>query len=152
MYQIGRFAVIGEHEAEPDGLIPIRILPHLHFRAYAWWSESTAQMLERLDEVEGKTVCDFGCGASAILAIAAARLGAAVTAVEQNAELAELARANLDANGFQAVPLMVGDFSDAEAHFDLLIANVGDAHLVGQVSKQSEHGWGTEQDGVVISW
>ncbi len=69
------------------------------------------------------TVLDYGCG-SGILAIAAAKLGAAhVTGVDIDAQAVEAARANAAANG------VAGDFLPADglapsASFDVVVANI----------------------------
>lgn len=151
MYEIGAFAVIGAHETEPDGFMPIRLLPHVHPNAHPWWSESTQAVLGAMvaDGVDlaGKRVLDFGCGASAILAIAAARLGADVTAVEIHPELAALARQQIAANGLRLEVLAATD----EA-FDFALVNVGDAGLVGRISNQATHGVGTDAGGGLVTW
>jgi ribosomal protein L11 methyltransferase len=69
------------------------------------------------------TVLDYGCG-SGILAIAAARLGAAhVTGVDIDPQAVEAARANAAANG------VAGDFLPSDglaplASFDVVVANI----------------------------
>ena len=71
----------------------------------------------------GATVLDYGCG-SGILAIAAAKLGAArVTGVDIDPQAVDAARANAAANG------VAGDFLAADrlppaASFDVVVANI----------------------------
>ncbi len=150
MYEIGRFAVIGEAEPEPVGYLPIRLLPRNHIIGFPWWSASTQAVLTAMPDVikPGDRVLDFGTGASAILAIAAARLGATVTATEIHTELAALAREQLAANDVSAEVYEAIDGGD----FDVVLANVGDAELVGRLSNIAPHGIGTDKDGALISW
>ena len=49
------------------------------------------------------------------------------------------------ANGY--VPRVDDGFS-----YDFILANVGDAALVGEISNRSEHGIGTDKEGQVIRW
>lgn len=144
MFQLGRFTVFGEHE-EGEG---IRLLPHTHGNAYPWWSESTRNVLEALTEadVAGKRVLDLGCGASAILALAMAQLGAASVAIaERDPELMAIAQSQLAAN---RLPVLVDD----GGVYDFIVANLGDALAVGEISTRSQHGIGTDRDGGIIRW
>lgn len=87
---------------------------------------TTALCLEWLDgaELRGKTVVDFGCG-SGILAIAAARLGAAeVWAVDHDPQALLATRANAAANGVAAqIHACTADALPAFAA-DLVLANI----------------------------
>lgn len=150
MYKIGRFTVIGEDEPAPAGSLPIRLLPLVHYAAYPWWSQTTADVLEAMGHLDlsGKAVLDFGCGASAILSIAVAALGGTPYPVEIHPDLAVLARQQLDANDVSA-PVMT---EPPAVPFDFAVVNVGDAVLVGIVSKLAPHGIGTAQDGALIQW
>ncbi len=145
MYQIGeRFAVIGEGETEPEGLVPIRLLPHFHHSAYPWWSESTAAVLAALpDDLSGKTVLDFGCGASCILGLAAHALGADVTALDHHPEIAEIARRQADG---RFPVLMLDNGHD----YDVILANIGDAHTVGTLASRAGLLIGTSKDGDLV--
>jgi len=141
---IGQFTIIGEHE-EGEG---IRLLPHTHGNAYPWWSESTRNVLESLtvEDVKGKRVLDFGCGASAILGLAAASLSAkSVDYAERDVELWAIAKTIVRRNAHSPSP-------DTGKRYDFILANLGDAEQVGKVSVRSEHGIGTDKDGAVIRW
>jgi predicted nicotinamide N-methyase len=142
--QIGSFTVVGEHEEGPG----IRLLPHTHGDAYPWWSESTRNVLDALrpEDVAGKRVLDFGCGASAILGLAAASLGAALVAyAESHPALWAIAQRQIEANGW---PVVADDGGTA----DFILANLGDAVAVGELSRRSLHGLGTDKEGQVIRW
>ena len=144
-YTIGPIVVIGA--AEPDVPNGVRLLPIQHHAAYHWWSAPTKAVIEAMD-VTGKSVIDFGCGASAILAIAAARLGASsVVAVEIHPELAEIARQNIAGNGLD-IPVL----ADIEGSAEYMVANLGDAQAVGAASVYAEHGIGTDRDGELVRW
>ena len=142
-YRIGQFTVLGEHE-DGDG---VRLLPHTHGNAYPWWSESTRNVLEALTEadVKGKRVLDYGAGASAILGLCAASLGAHVDYAETDGELMAIAERQIKANGHAAN-------RDTGKRYDFVLANLGDAEAVGKVSKRAPHGLGTDKDGAVIRW
>lgn len=148
MFRIGLVAVYGEHEADPGGL-SVLILPHAIPGAYPWWSESTASVIESLrpEDVAGKKVLDFGCGASAILALVMAKMGATVTACEIHPIYAAEAERQIAANDF-SIPVK----AKVTGKFDFAVANVGDAVLVGQVSRLAKHGIGTDQQGELIRW
>jgi len=155
LYELGPIVVIGEDEPDvPNG---VRLLPIQHHAAYPWWSAPTSAILEVMD-VAGKTVIDFGCGASAILAIAAARLGASrVVAVEIQPELAEIARLNIAANRLDipVLPAIEGEADYMVANLgeaDYMVANLGDATLVGQASVYAGHGIGTDKAGELVRW
>lgn len=146
MLTIGGFPIVGLDEEEEG----IRLVPHTHGDAYPWWSDTTKRVLEVLlpDDVMGKTVVDFGCGASAILGLAANWQDAAsVTFVENHAELAQIAQQQLEANGISGKVL-------AETHdsYDFMLANLGNALDVGEASKLAAHGIGTDEQGEVIRW
>jgi len=143
VYEIGRFAIYGEHEIEPTGKVGIRLMPHSHHAAYPWWSLSTQSVLARLERLDltGKSVLDFGCGASCILGLAAARLGGVVTAVEIHPELADIAQRQAEANPTLDVTVRA---DDPGGMFDVILANVGDAELLdGLVDRAREHFIGT---------
>lgn len=143
MYEIGRVVVLAEGEEAPTGTLGIHITPYAHHAAYPWWSESTRLVLGRLQRLDlaGKTVLDFGCGASCILGLAAARMGATVTAIDYQPELAEIAARQAAANPDLAVTVQVDDPGGV---FDVILANVGDADLLDAlVDRAREHFIGT---------
>lgn len=149
MYQLGPVAVYGEHEDDPGGL-SVRIASYVSPGAYPWWSESTQAVLEAMTDlpVAGARVLDFGCGASAVLAITAAKMGAKeVIACEIHPEYAAIARRQIEANGLD-IPVV----AEAKGKFDIAVANIGDAVLAGQVSKLAKHGVATDKEGGIISW
>lgn len=86
---------------------------------------TTQACLERLStlEVAGKRLLDVGCG-SGVLAIAAARRGAAgVTAVDTDPLAVRAAAANAARNGV-AVAVSAGSAADLGGTFDIVLANI----------------------------
>jgi ribosomal protein L11 methyltransferase len=78
--------------------------------------------------VRGRSVLDVGAG-SGVLAIAAARLGAArVTAIDTDADAVGNARENADRNGV-AIDFRVADGSGFTGRFDVVLANLTAAWL-----------------------
>jgi ribosomal protein L11 methyltransferase len=110
------------HEAPDAGAINLVLDPGM---AFGTGSHPTTRLcLEWLErEVRGgERVLDYGCG-SGILAIAAARLGAAsVAGVDIDPQAVEAARANAERNGVTAA------FFDSAApvagEYDLVVANI----------------------------
>lgn len=79
------------------------------------------EWLER-NVTEGCTVLDYGCG-SGILAIAAARLGAArVAGVDIDPQAVEAARANAERNGVTA--LFADSAEPVAGEYDVVVANI----------------------------
>lgn len=149
MYQLGPVAVYGEQETDPGGL-SVRLLPYEGLGAYPWWSAETQKMIGAMQDlpIKGADVLDFGCGAFAILALTAAKMGAkSVVACEIHPEHAMEATRQIAAN---ELPIAV--VSQAEGKFDIALANVGDAVLIGQVSRLAKHGIGIDKDGEIVSW
>lgn len=150
MYEIGQFAVIGEHERAIADRLCIRLMPITHMQGFPWWDRSTQDVMLRMPDLiaPGMRVLDFGCGSSAILAVAAHQLGAEVDAVEVHDELRQIAQLHLDTNDVPTTVTaeIVGD------RYDVVLANVGDALLVGVVSRYGDHGVGTAADSEVIIW
>jgi ribosomal protein L11 methylase PrmA len=131
------FKIRGEHE-KGDGIL--LLANELTYSAHPWWHISTRRCLEALTEadVKGKRVLDFGCGAAPILGLAASSLGAREVAyAEKIPALWEHAKKTIEANDLP--PL-----EDDGGTYDFILANIGDAYLLGQISKRSTHGIGTE--------
>ncbi len=120
----GRFAVIGPEGVAPLGSVAIRLLP-VGTRARGWgWEPDTRAALDWLAErvQPGMTVADIGTG-TGILAIAAARLGAIVTAYEQDEGVRVIAASNFIDNKLDVE--LRGAYDDQQG-FDLVVANLGD--------------------------
>ncbi len=124
MYAIGRFAVIGEHVAAPEGLLPIRLLPAgTHAKGWGWEPDTRAALDWLAERVEpGMTVADIGTG-TGILAIAATRLGGVITAYEQDESVRTIAMENFALNEIDVD--LYPEYDDRQG-FDLVVANLGD--------------------------
>jgi ribosomal protein L11 methyltransferase len=89
--------------------------------------ETTAGCLELLERIvePGATVADVGCG-SGILAIAAAKLGAArVVAIDNDPEAVNSAKENCVLNAMgSAVEIKLAQGPPAEGRFDVVVANI----------------------------
>ncbi len=116
-------------DIETGGRVPIRIEPGMAFGTGVHpTTQLSLQLLERYVRL-GKSVIDVGCG-SAILAIAAAKLGAApVVAVDIDSQALENARHNAQLNevnieiGVGSVgEILVGQFGLHQA--DVVVANI----------------------------
>lgn len=109
----------------PEGGAAVVIEPGL---AFGTGTHETTQLcsveVDRLLlEQPGQSVFDVGCG-SAILAIAAAKLGASRVAGMDNDPVAiDVARVNLEVNGTPDVELGTADL-DAWGQFDIVVANI----------------------------
>ncbi len=139
MYDIEgtRFVLMGDWDdrPEPAGRVVLRLHPD-NGATYDPTNPSTATVLAAMEQadLDGKTVLDFGTG-DGILAIAAAALGASsVTAIDHNPHAIESAQATVDANGVDVT------FLDADdgAHYDVILANVGDGDLVADLVKRCD--------------
>jgi ribosomal protein L11 methyltransferase len=109
------------HEAPPGGA-RVRIDPGLAFGTGS--HASTRLVLGFLEQAikGGESVLDYGCG-SGILAIAAAKLGAArVDAVDIDPLALEVARANARANAAEVVVHAPGALP--AGRYDLVVANI----------------------------
>src|SRR5712664_841248 len=110
------------HEPPTDGRAVVRLDPGL---AFGTGSHPTTRLVLRFLERElagGEGVLDYGCG-SGILAIAAAKLGAAlVDAVDVDAEAVQTAADNARANNV-AVRVAAPD-ALAPALYDLVVSNI----------------------------
>ena len=116
-------------DVETGGRVPIRIEPGMAFGTGVHpTTQLSLQLLERYVN-PGNSVIDVGCG-SAILAIAAAKLGAApVVAVDIDAQAMENARHNAQLNSVDIQisqgsvnGLLAGDFDLKQA--DVIVANI----------------------------
>jgi ribosomal protein L11 methyltransferase len=110
------------HEPPEDAAQVVRIDPGLAFGTGS--HPTTRLMLEFLDRTMrgGERVLDYGCG-SGILAIAAAKLGAArVDAVDVDPRAIEVTRDNAQANAV-AVSASVPE-ALAPGRYDVLVANI----------------------------
>jgi ribosomal protein L11 methyltransferase len=109
------------HEA-PPGRLAMRIDPGL---AFGTGSHATTRLALRYLEKElkgGERVLDYGCG-SGILAIAAARLGAAHVAATDNDPLAvETTRVNAQANGVRVFAALPDQLPQAD--YDVAVSNI----------------------------
>jgi ribosomal protein L11 methyltransferase len=109
------------HQAE-RGRIAVRIDPGLAFGTGS--HPSTRLVLRFLEqEVHGEErVLDYGCG-SGILAIAAAKLGAAhVDAVDVDSEALAATRDNAAGNGVRVEAMLADAFR--LAHYDIVVSNI----------------------------
>jgi ribosomal protein L11 methyltransferase len=109
------------HEA-PRGRIAVRIDPGLAFGTGS--HPTTRLMLVFLEKAirGGERVLDYGCG-SGILAIAAAKLGAAhVDAVDLDPDAVATARANAAANGVELNAALPDELP--AAGYDIVVSNI----------------------------
>lgn len=94
--------------------------------------ETTRHCLVALDEVDldGRTVLDVGTG-SGVLAIAAARAGAQVTAVDTDRLATTAARANAQRNHARIDIVQAGVEVVVGRRFDVVVANLDSSTLIG---------------------
>jgi ribosomal protein L11 methyltransferase len=121
-FVIGRLWVGPHWHEPPPGCIALRIDPGLAFGTGS--HPSTKLVLRFLERTlaGGERVLDYGCG-SGILAIAAAKLGAArVDAVDIDPQAVETARANARANCVALNPLLPDALPDAD--YDIVVSNI----------------------------
>lgn len=121
-----RIAVRPPWEADdPEAPVTVIIDPGLAFGTGS--HETTRGVMRALDAhlpTAPSTVLDVGCG-SAILSIAAARLGHRAVGVEIDPVAVENARHNLRLNGVEdRVALHVGSADAVEGRFPLVVANI----------------------------
>ena len=110
------------HEAPSDAPARVRIDPGLAFGTGS--HPSTRLVLSFLERTVqgGERVLDYGCG-SGILAIAAAKLGAArVEGVDVDRQSVEVTLANAQANGVEMQACMPGALQSGR--YDLVVANI----------------------------
>lgn len=121
------FVIKGDWDTTPDppNSIVIKLPPVDHRFVYGFgWNPSTQGMLralERLD-VKGKVVLDVGTG-TGILAIAAAKMGAKVYAVDTDKDALDYAKEVATLNG-------VDILFETPDHADVVLANLGDVQWV----------------------
>ena len=136
--RIGRIVVAPPWDVPPEapGTIVVIIEPSRGFGTGHHQSTRLALTLLQDRELSGKTMVDVGTG-SGVLAIAAARLGAASSvAIDVDSDAIENARENVERNGLSGtVDVQVGDL----AHTDLGPADVVTANLTG--SLLTRHAW-----------
>ncbi|MDR2925613.1 MAG: 50S ribosomal protein L11 methyltransferase [Azoarcus sp.] len=112
------------HEAPKPGAINIELDPGM---AFGTGSHPTTRLcLEWLCETvrPGSAVLDFGCG-SGILAIAAARLGAAsALGVDIDEHAVEAAQENAERNGVSGIVHVQHSSAPIEESFGLVVANI----------------------------
>jgi ribosomal protein L11 methyltransferase len=98
-------------------------------RAFGYDHPSTVLCLEAVVDLvgEGSTVLDVGCG-SGVLAVAAARLGATVVAVDVDGVAVELTRLAAASNGV-VVEVSTREVGEEGRTFDVVLANIGPAVL-----------------------
>ena len=121
--RIGELLWIGPSwHQPPQGRIAIRIDPGLAFGTGT--HPSTRLVLAWLEKTirGGERVLDYGCG-SGILAIAAAKLGAAqVDGVDVDPQAVETTAANARANGVELRAALPGVLAPAD--YDLVVSNI----------------------------
>lgn len=139
--EAGRFFVYGSHDADkvPDGVEPLLIEAAMAFgTGHHGTTLGCLRALDRLAEqgFHGRNVADIGCG-TAVLAMAAARIWPEMVLASDIDEVAaDVARANVTANGLegrvQCVEAAGFDHPDlaAAAPFDLIFANILKGPLV----------------------
>src|SRR5690606_14759515 len=112
-------------EAQADDSVVIRLDPGLAFGTGT--HATTSLCLQWLDaqKLDGRRVLDFGCG-SGILAIAAARLGAAgVVATDNDPQALTATADNAAANGVEpALHIVASEDWSPTAENDVVVANI----------------------------
>jgi ribosomal protein L11 methyltransferase len=126
--RIGRFFVHGSHYLgrAPRDAIAIRIDAGAAFGTGGHEStRACLRALDRMKKLKGVRVLDMGTG-SGILAIAAAKLGAKVLAVDNDPQSVSVAEENMRVNGVaDRVRVAHGDgYRGIAGEFDLVLANI----------------------------
>lgn len=121
--QVGPFYIHPTWEAAHSDAINIAIDPALAFGT--GHHPTTASVLEAMSTYvqEGMELLDVGCG-SGILTIAAAKLGAVVTACDTDEQCIDNSAKNLALNAVTAKALCTGSVSQLEGKFDIVVANI----------------------------
>ncbi len=116
--------------ASPAGKSIVRLHPvGTKARGWGYEPDTKAAIVWLEGRVKpGMTVCDIGTG-TGILALVAARLGAAVTAYEEDGAVREIAAANIKLNGSDIT--LHGEWRGSSGGsvgvpYDLVVANLGD--------------------------
>jgi len=122
--QVGERLWVGPTWCEPPSGVPavVRLDPGMAFGTGS--HPSTRLVLKFLEEHVrgGERVLDYGCG-SGILAIAAARLGAAFVAASDNdPQAVDTTRANARANGVNVFAALPDDLPQAD--YDVVVSNI----------------------------
>lgn len=133
--RIGRFLIVPPwaQPGDADGAVVVSIDPGL---AFGTGQHPTTHMcLELLGERlpgmgQSVSVLDVGCG-SGVLSIAAARLGATVTASDLDPFCVRATRDNARANGVEVQVVRAAGLDWTDFGFDLVIANLMSALLMG---------------------
>ena len=131
--EAGDFWIYGDHikQSPPPGLIPIRINAAAAFGTgdHGTTAGCLAALTDMKDRMKGWSILDMGCG-SAILAIAAAKLGAgSVLGIEIDPRAAGVAAENIKVNQVDdRATARHGDGVDQgvieNAPYDLILANI----------------------------
>ena len=130
MYEVPgtNFVLMGDWDNTPEPLdkIIIRLLPTAGRFYGQGWRSSTQVFLRKLAQhvKPEMTVLDFGTG-TGILSIAAAKMGAWVTAVENDPVVFQSAREHFALNSVEVT--LIPD--NPQGQFDMVVANVGDIAL-----------------------
>jgi len=131
---IGPFLIVPSwEEAEIGDAIPIRLDPGLAFGTGQ--HPTTRLCLELLaselqPRSDAPTLLDVGCG-SGVLSIAAAKLGARVTASDLDRWCVEATTENTVANEVQVEVVHVADLDWVAEPYDVVVANLMSALLIG---------------------
>lgn len=131
---IGPFLIVPSwEEVEIGNAIPIRLDPGL---AFGTGQHPTTRLCLELLAEELKqhqstpTLLDVGCG-SGVLSIAAAKLGARVTASDLDPWCTRATKENAEANDVQVEVVQEADMDWVQDKFDIVIANLMSALLIG---------------------
>ena len=112
------------HQPDPSFEFDLVIEPKMSFGTAN--HETTAQIIQLMLETDfkGKAVLDMGSG-TAVLAILAKKLGAAMTVAIDNDEWAyRNAFTNSALNGIDDIEIVLGDAHSIEGKFDIVLANI----------------------------
>lgn len=110
-------------------------------------SEDTLLLLECLEDVEGRSVLEMGCG-TGIIALHCASAGAEVTAVDVNPRAVACARANAERNGMSVKVLLSDLFQEVQGRFEVILFNP--PYLPGEARECIDLSWAGGQDGVAV--
>ncbi len=121
--EIGRFYIRPSWEKEKNNFLNIVIDPALSFGT--GHHETTSSCLEIIDKIVKKedNLLDVGCG-SAILSIAAAKLGANVDLCDSDELSIKSAEKNFDLNKTAYNDIWIGSANGTEKSYDIVVANI----------------------------